>query len=93
MTNIYYTAREGRRNACGHTTTRGEVYKITRGDNTTPHGEDALELIGEYVHQSGGAGIELAILNVCHDAGIDTNGGYYAKFPRTWSEAVNLIQL
>ena len=27
MTNIYYTAREGRRNA---------------NDNTTPHGEDAL---------------------------------------------------
>ena len=89
MTNIYYTAREGRRNACGHTTTRGEVYKITRGDNTTPHGMDALENIGEYVHQSGGAGIELSILYVCADAGIDTNGGYYKR----WSEAVNLIQL
>ena len=80
MTNVYYTAREGRRNACGHTTTRGEVYRINGNE---------LENIGEYVHQSGGAGIELAILNVCHDAGIDTNGGYYKR----WSDAVNLIQL
>ena len=77
MINIYYTAREGRRNRNGHTTTRGEVYKITRGGNTTPHGEDALELIGEYTHMSGGAGIELAILTECERAGIDTNGGYY----------------
>jgi len=80
MTNIYYTAREGRRNANGHTTTRGEVYRITG---------NALENIGEYVHQSGGAGIELSILYVCSDAGIDTNGGYYKR----WREAVNLIQL
>lgn len=83
MTNIYYTAREGRRSACGHTTTRGEVYRIVRGE------VDTLENIGEYVHQSGGAGIELSILNVCHDAGIDTNGGYF----KHWREAVNLIQL
>ena len=48
MLNIYYTAREGKRNRNGHTTTRGEVYKITRGDNTTPHGEDALELNLQY---------------------------------------------
>jgi hypothetical protein len=80
MTNIYYTAREGRRNRNGHTTTRGEVYRING---------NALENIGEYVHQSGGAGIELAILNVCADAGIDTNGGYF----KHWREAVNLIQL
>ena len=80
MTNIYYTAREGRRNTCGHTTTRGEVYRINGNE---------LENIGEYVHQSGGAGIELAILNVCADAGIDTNGGYF----KHWREAVNLIQL
>jgi len=80
MTNIYYTAREGRRNACGHTTTRGEVYRING---------NALENIGEYVHQSGGAGIELAILTVCEKAGIDTNGGYF----KHWREAVNLIQL
>ena len=80
MTNIYYTAREGRRNANGHTITRGEVYRINGNE---------LENIGEYVHQSGGAGIELAILNVCADAGIDTNGGYF----KHWREAVNLIQL
>lgn len=80
MTNIYYTAREGRRNANGHTITRGEVYRITG---------NALENIGEYVHQSGGAGIELSILYVCSNAGIDTNGGYYKR----WSDAVNLIQL
>ena len=83
MTNIYYTAREGRRNACGHTTTRGEVYRIVRGE------VDALELIGKYIHQSGGAGIELSLLEVCADAGIDTNGGYYKR----WRDAVNLIQL
>lgn len=83
MINIYYTAREGRRNACGHTTTRGEVYRIVRGE------VDALENIGEYVHQSGGAGIEIAILAECEKAGIDTNGGYYKR----WSDAVNLIQL
>jgi hypothetical protein len=74
MTNIYYTAREGRRNRYGHTTTRGEVYAIKRGEGTNA---DALELVGEYTHQSGGAGIELAILTVCERAGIDTNGGYY----------------
>jgi hypothetical protein len=89
MVNIYYTARQGRRNGNGHTTTRGEVYKIQRGDNTTPHGEDALELIGEYVHQSGGAGLEREVLNVCEKAGIDTNGGYY----KNWREAVNLIEI
>ena len=89
MTNIYYTAREGRRNACGHTTTRGEVYKVTRGSNVSPTCADSMELIGTYVHQSGGAGIELSILNVCQRAGIDTNGGYYKR----WSDAVNLIQL
>jgi hypothetical protein len=83
MTNIYYTAREGRRNANGHTITRGEVYRIVRGE------VDALENIGEYVHQSGGAGIELSILSVCQRAGIDTNGGYYKR----WRDAVNLIQL
>lgn len=83
MTNIYYTAREGRRNACGHTTTRGEVYRIVRGE------VDALENIGEYVHQSGGAGIEIAILAECEKAGINTNGGYF----KHWREAVNLIQL
>ena len=80
MTNIYYTAREGRRSACGHTTTRGEVYRING---------NALENIGEYVHQSGGAGIELAVLTVCEKSGIDTNGGYF----KHWREAVNLIQL
>ena len=80
MTNIYYTAREGRRNANGHTITRGEVYRISGNE---------LENIGEYVHQSGGAGIELSLLEVCADAGIDTNGGYYKR----WSEAVNLIQI
>ena len=80
MTNIYYTAREGRRNANGHTITRGEVYRINGNE---------LENIGEYVHQSGGAGIELAVLTVCEKAGIDTNGGYF----KHWREAVNLIQL
>lgn len=89
MRNIYYTAREGKRNRNGHTTTRGEVYIIKRGDNTTPHGEDALETIGEYVHQSGGAGIDSAILAECERAGIDTNGGYY----KHWREAVNLINI
>lgn len=83
MTNIYYTAREGRRNACGHTTTRGEVYRIVRGE------VDALENIGEYTHQSGGAGIAIAILAECEKAGINTNGGYYKR----WRDAVNLIQL
>jgi hypothetical protein len=48
-----------------------------------------MELIGTYVHQSGGAGIELAILAVCERAGIDINGGYFAE----WRDAVNLIQL
>lgn len=83
MRNIYYTAREGRRNACGHTTTRGEVYRIVRGE------VDTLENIGEYVHQSGGADIHLSLLEVCEKAGINTNGGYYKR----WRDAVNLIQL
>lgn len=89
MTNIYYTTTEGRRNACGHTLTRGNVFIIRRGDNTTPHGVDALEDIGEYVHQSGGADISSAILTVIEKAGIDTNGGYY----KNWQAAVNLITL
>lgn len=81
MTNIYYTAREGRRNANGHTTTRGEVYAI--------YG-DELRNIGEYSHMSGGAGIELAILTVCERAGIDTNGGYYGG---KYREAVHLYEI
>jgi hypothetical protein len=89
MTNIYYTANEGRRNNYGHTTTRGTVYIIRRGNNTTPHGEDALEDIGDYVHQSGGAEITASLLSVVEKAGIDTNGGYYSH----WREAVNLISL
>ena len=89
MTNLYYTAREGRRNANGHTITRGEVYAIRRGDDTTPNGEDSLENIGEYVHQSGGAGIEWSVLSVAKKAGLDINGGYYGK----WRESINLIQL
>ena len=89
MVNLYYTAREGRRNANGHTITRGEVYAIRRGDNTTPHGADALENIGEYVHQSGGADISRALLDVAEKAGIPTGGGYYGH----WRESVNLIQL
>ena len=80
MLNIYYTAREGRRSANGHTITRGEVYRITGNE---------LENIGEYVHQSGGAGVEIAILAECEKAGINTNGGYF----KHWREAVNLIQL
>ena len=62
MVNIYYTAREGRRNLNGHTLTKGEVY-IARNDS--------LENIGKYVHQSGGAGIEESILDVVKAAGID----------------------
>lgn len=89
MLNIYYTAREGRRSAAGHTTTRGEVYKVTRGDNTTPNGEDELENIGEYVHTSGGASIDRELLTICEQAGIDTNGGYYGRY----RESVNLIQI
>lgn len=89
MTNVYYTAREGRRNPNGHTTTRGEVYRIRRGNDTIPHSIDALEYIGEYAHMSGGAGVEQAVLAECEKAGIDTNGGYY----KHWRAALNLIQL
>jgi hypothetical protein len=44
MTNIYYTAREGRRNTCGHTTTRGNVFIVRRGDNTTPLGNMSMKM-------------------------------------------------
>ena len=78
MTNIYYTAREGRRNRNGHTTTRGEVYRIDLDYQTEPSAAiPCLVNIGEYVHQSGGAGLELSILTICERAGIETNGGYY----------------
>lgn len=82
MKTIYYTAREGRRNACGHTTTRGTVY-------TVQEGHDTLENIGDYVHQSGGASIEAAILAVCEKAGIDTGGGYY----KNWRDAIELMEI
>lgn len=84
MLNIYYTAHTGKRNANGHTKTTGDVYRIAG---------DALENIGEYVHQSGGAGIELAVLTVCEKAGIDTNGGYFGKRPCGWRDAVELIEV
>lgn len=78
MVNIYYTAREGRRNRNGHTTTRGEVYVIsTEYHETSGENIPYLWNIGEYTHMSGGADIGLAILTVCERAGIDTNGGYY----------------
>lgn len=80
MLNIYYTAREGRRNANGHTRTKGEVY-IREGDE--------LINIGNYNHQSGGADIALSILTVAEQAGIDTNGGYY----KDWRLKVRLIKL
>lgn len=80
MTNVYYTTSEGRRNANGHTITRGDVY-IIKGD--------ALENIGDYRHYSGGADISLSILSVAEKAGVDTNGGYY----KNWHEAVKLILL
>ena len=80
MKNIYYTAREGRRNANGHTRTKGEVYIIDG---------DELKNIGNYNHQSGGAGIELAILTVAERAGIDIGGGYY----KNWHEKVIIIEL
>jgi hypothetical protein len=89
MTNVYYTAHTGRRNACGHVTTRGSVYVVHRGDESTPHGQDALECIGEYVHQSGGAGIEYSILDVCERAGVDTGGGYFGE----WRQSVRLEEL
>ena len=89
MTNLYYTAREGRRNANGHTVTRGEVYQIRRGDDTTPNGEDALELLGEYVHQSGGADIEASVLAVAEKAEVPTWGGYHGS----WRQRLNLIKL
>ena len=82
MLNVYYTRIEGRRNACGHTRTRGTVYAIKPG-------KDTLECLGDYVHQSGGAGLSCSILSVVENAGIYTNGGYYGH----WREAVNLIEL
>lgn len=81
MRNIYYTAKEGRRNVNGHTTTRGTVYVVEC---------DQLSCIGEYVHQSGGAGIESAILRVAEEYGINTNGGYYSM---KWRDAVSLNEL
>jgi len=84
--NIYYTAREGRRSANGHTITRGEVYAIIRMGKDE---DDKLVQIGEYSHQSGGAGIERPILDVIENNGYDTNGGYYKK----WQEAINLVQI
>ena len=89
MRNIYYTAKTGKRTASGHTITRGSVYIIKRGCNTTPHGCDALENIGEYVHSSGGAGIESAILTALQIAKIDNGGGYYSH----WRDSVNLIEI
>jgi len=80
MTNIYYTAREGRRNACGHTMTRGTVYIINGNE---------LQNIGNYDHQSGGAGIELSILTIAEKSGINTAGGYYKK----WRDNINIIEL
>lgn len=91
MTNIYYTAREGRRNRNGHTTTRGEVYRIDLDYQSEPGAAiPCLVTIGEYSHMSGGAGIELAILTVCEQAGIDTNGGYYGG---KYREAVHLYEI
>ena len=87
MINIFYTTREGRRNRNGHTITRGNVYLIVRGGDIEP---DELRNIGEYTHQSGGAGIELAILTIAAKAGINTNGGYYGG---KWRNVINLIEL
>lgn len=90
MINVYFTKSEGRRNRNGHVTSTGSVYIITRGDNTTAHGEDELTNIGEYKHQSGGADVELSILTILEKNGIDTGGGYYGS---KYREYVNLIEL
>jgi len=78
----------GRRNANGHTMTRGEVYKIDLVYRDGGSFHDLVN-IGEYTHQSGGADISLPILEICEKCGLDTNGGYYGK----WHEAIHLIQL
>ncbi len=77
MIKIYYTAKEGRRNAYGHTIIKGNVYKVENNE---------LACLGEYKHQSGGAGIEHSILTVCAQAGINTKGGYYGS----WREVIEL---
>lgn len=80
MTNIYYTATTGRRNNCGHVTTRGTVYVIKGIE---------LENIGDFVHQSGGADISRAVLDIAEKHGIDTNGGYC----KGWREVIEIIEL
>ena len=85
MRNIYYTARGGQAEP-ERTQRQGARYTLSSAATTPLPREDALETIGEYVHQSGGAGIDSAIRgSVRGRGGIDTNGGYY----KHWREAVN----
>ena len=90
MMNVYYTARQGRRNANGHTITRGEVYIIRRGEI------DELVNIGEYVHQSGGAGIEKTLLDIAQRTGTEIGRGYCNNSNNnlpSWREFVNFIEV
>jgi len=77
MTNIFYTAKTGKRNANGHTWTSGKIFKVTRGDSTTRHGLDDLEEIAEYKHQSGGYPMEQTLYDVCRWAGLDGDFSFY----------------
>ena len=67
MTNIYYTAKTGKRNANGHTITRGEVYAIVMGE----HESLELESIGTFRHQSGAEDLDFVIRGMCRASGLD----------------------
>jgi hypothetical protein len=60
MVNIYYTARTGKRNANGHTITRGRIWQAKNSE---------LVELGEYVHYSGGEPLLDKIISVVGMAG------------------------
>jgi len=91
MKNVYYTAQIGKRNGNGNRRTKGEIYIVRRKGSKnmcTPHGEDGLECIADYNHQSGGAPVEQTILAKLKAAGIKTE-----EENRSWREFVNLIEI
>ena len=80
MLTIYYTRQDSGCNKYGHRTSKGACYVVQNGE---------LMPIGVYMHRSGSAGIERAVLETAEKAGLLPTGSYYSQY----RDVARLIEL